>query len=370
MKIPIYFNARFLTQAVTGVQRYAEEFVYALDSLIENQVINTEEYQLIMLSPKNIKREINVKHIQLQIVGKLSGHLWEQLELPFYSAKGLLVNLCNTGPVLKWRQVVAIHDLAIKRHPEAFSSLFRIWYLVLFNILTRSSKLVITNSNFSKQELMEVFPLRQEKVKVSYLGCEHVLRVNSNEDIISKLNLDNKQYILSVSTLNPLKNFQLTISALDVLKDQNVYLVIAGGVNDNIFEPAKLETNRNIIYAGYVDEPELRALYEKAICFVYPSIYEGFGLPPLEAMSLGCPVITSTAASLPEICGDSALYCDPSDYYSLADQIKRVMSDGKLRNTLINKGKERARAFRWQACVKQIFDAVKKVLDDENRNRS
>ncbi|KEF39754.1 glycosyltransferase [Schinkia azotoformans MEV2011] len=369
MKTKIFINARFLTQSITGVQRYGEELIYAFDALIDSQQIERERYEWIMLAPPNLKRKLRVKHIQLHVVGKLTGHLWEQIELPFYAANGLLVNLGNTAPILKRNQVVAIHDAAVKRHPEAFSFWFRNLYNVLFHILTRTSKLIITNSNFSKSELIGCFRVKESKIRVSYLGCEHIERIEKNDNIIKTYGLQYKRYILAVSSMNPLKNFQLIQTAIHLLQDFNIYVVIAGMENSRIFEDSYLEPNNRMIYVGYVNEQELRSLYENATCFVYPSKYEGFGLPPLEAMSMGCPVILSTAASLPEVYGESVLYCDPNDSYSLVKQLIKIYSDENLKKQLIQEGIDHAKSFRWQTCAQQVFAAIEEVLKDECGSR-
>lgn len=113
---------------------------------------------------------------------------------------------------------------------------------------------------------------------------------------------------------------------------------------------------------GYVSDAELRALYEHAACFVYPSFYEGFGLPPLEAMACGCPVIVSNAASLPEVCGDAALYCNPCSPEDIAEKISLLMADPRLREDLRQKGLERAKQFTWEKCARETFAIIEKVL--------
>jgi glycosyltransferase involved in cell wall biosynthesis len=152
--------------------------------------------------------------------------------------------------------------------------------------------------------------------------------------------------ILAVGSRSPHKNLAAVVQAVSRLGGSALPLVAAGGANTRVFNPAEL--NGNSFHAvGYVTDLELRALYEQAACFVYPSLYEGFGLPPLEAMTCGCPVVVSRAAALPEVCGDAALYCDPHDPENIAEQIRTVLHDSGRRAELRERGLARARCFTW-----------------------
>lgn len=360
----IFINARFLTQSITGVQRYAIELVKAIDALIDSGVIDNKKYSFCLLAPRDTKYELSLKHISLKRVGKLKGHFWEQLEIPFFAQTGLLINLCNTGPILKLNQIVTIHDAGVYGFSKAYSFPFRIWYKLLLNILVKLSKKVLTNSFFSKAELIKYLGVKQDNLRVTYLGKEHILAIDPDESILSSHKLKSNQYILAVSSMNPNKNFGSIIKAIKLLKKESFDIVIAGGMNPKIFGNSTMPFPDNVKYVGNVSDAELRALYEHASCFVYPSYYEGFGLPPLEAMSLGCPVIVSNTTSLPEVCREAALYCNPSDPQDIANKIQSIMETPKLRGDLREKSLQQIRYFSWNNCAEETWSVIKGVLEE------
>jgi glycosyltransferase involved in cell wall biosynthesis len=358
----ITINARFLTQSVTGVQRYAIELVKALDCLIENGLIDSRRYSFILLAPMNTQVELNLKHIPLKKVGKLKGHLWEQLELPLYTSGRFLVNLCNVAPLFKKNQIVTIHDAAVFAIPHAYSFSFRVWYNMLLKVIGKISKRVITDSLFSKKELIRYCRINETKLNVVYLGYEHMRNTLSDPSIIRKYGLNEKPFILAVSSINPNKNFHSILRAIELLGDINFDIVFVGGNNLKIFNKSKSTLLKGIKYLGYVSDAELKALYEHTTCFIYPSFYEGFGLPPLEAMACGSPVIVSNTASLPEVCGDSALYCNPYSPEDIANSIQKLMNNSILREKLRQRGLEHVKGFSWEKCAQEMFNIVKGEL--------
>lgn len=356
----IVINGRFLTQSVTGVQRYAIEIVKALDNLIEKNKLDIAGFNIFILTPRNITNNLRLKHISIKQVGRLKGHLWEQFELPLYSNSGVLLNLCNAGPILKKNQITVIHDVAVFANSENFSTAFRSWYKLLLLAQAKNSRKIITVSNFSKKEVVKHLKISEKKVNVIYEGKEHFTEQKENQRYIYEKDLNTKPYILAVSSLNPNKNFGAIVKAMDYLKSTDFNIVIAGGTDPKVFSQTDEDLPSNVIHLGYVSDSELKTLYKNAFCFVYPSFYEGFGLPPLEAMSIGCPVIISNRASLPEVGGDAALYCDPQKPEDIARQIKKMISDNNLRNELIHKGLIQSDKFTWEKCAYEIFQPILK----------
>ncbi len=359
MSKKICVNARFLTQSITGVQRYAIELVKALDKLLDTGAIDSGMYSFELLAPKGIKNHISLKHISIKQVGFFSGHLWEQLELPFYARGCLLMNLCNAGPMIKRNQTVTIHDAAVFGFPRAYSLAFRSWYRILLSVLSKRAYTVITDSNFSKREIEKYCMINENKIQVIYIGREHILSVNSDRKILVKHNLVGKRYIFAVSSMSLNKNFHSIVNALEYLNLEGFEVVIAGGVNPKIFNQSYKSLPAHVNYVGYVSDEELRALYENAACFIFPSFYEGFGLPPLEAMACGCPVLVSNTASLPEVCGEAALYFVPDEPKDIANTIKKLINNQHLEAELREKGLSRANLFSWEICAKQTFDRIK-----------
>jgi glycosyltransferase involved in cell wall biosynthesis len=173
--------------------------------------------------------------------------------------------------------------------------------------------------------------------------------------------LDRRPFVLAVSSTSPNKNFRSVVRALESLEGVDFDVVIAGGTNPRVFGSQAGSLPASVRHVGYVSDGELRALYEHAACFVYPSFYEGFGLPPLEAMACGCPAIVSEAASMPEVCGEAVLYCDPHDPIDIAEKLRRLMDDARLQSRLRQRGLQRAELFSWRRCARETLAVIKEV---------
>lgn len=343
-------NGRFMTRPATGVDRFALELLSAL----------TTQAPLTAWVPKQATVRPDLpKLIQASPVGRLGGQAWEQWDLPQHAADAPLINLCNTGPMLRHQQMVVIHDAATLANPANFNWKFRAWYKILLTNLMRRSKVIASVSKFSASELMRFFPGRKAGVEVISEGGEHILRVPADTRIIERLGLQGRRFVFAVGSTSPNKNFAAVLKAMAVLNDPDLLLVAAGGGNQRVFAAAQLQDPR-LLSTGFVSDAELRALYEHAACFVFPSFYEGFGLPPLEAMCCACPVVVSNTSSMPEVCGDAALYCDPADPSSIAAQIRRLLDSPALCAELRQAGLQRAQQFGWAKAAKQ-FEAIMKA---------
>lgn len=350
----VYINGRFLTQKITGVQRYALEMVKGID----REINHNKNYEFIILVPKNIKQTISFNNIKIKIVGHLKGHLWEQIELPFYSRGGLLLNFCGCAPLIKKNQIVTLHDAAFCAIPESFAFKFRIWYRIMFYVLGHRVNKILTVSNFSKKELNKYFSIDLNKIDITYNGIDHILNVKPDESIFNKFQIEKNNYVLAVSSLNPSKNFKLILETAKISPEIN--FVIAGGTNSTVFKEQGLEIASNVKFIGYVNDKELVALYKYASCFVYPSIYEGFGIPPLEAMYFNCPVIVSNIEVFKEIYKDNVLYCDKYNVDSLLEKIILLMKSKSLKNKIINKSKQLVDIYKWEKSSKKIFVEIEK----------
>lgn len=361
----VYINGRFLTQSVTGVQRFAIELVKRWDALLEAESNEGHASTLsyILLVPPGAIRELPLKNIEIRHVGgPLRGHRWEQLALPWHARDGWLINLCNTGPLLKRRQIATIHDAAVFAAPSSFSAPFRLAYRTIQLGLGAMAQTVLTGSSFSKAQLMQHCRIPARKIKLAPPGCEHIRATRPDASIYRKLGVAPGRYLLAVSSRQPSKNFANLVKAIELLHAADYEIVIAGGTNARVFGLTTLPHSDKVKLAGYVTDAELKALYEGAACFVYPSFYEGFGFPPLEAMACGTPVIVADAASLPEVCEDAALYCDPHRPEDIARQIGKVMSDSRMRDRLSSRGRSQADRFRWASCARLTLDAVKEAI--------
>jgi glycosyltransferase involved in cell wall biosynthesis len=255
-----------------------------------------------------------------------------------------------------------VYDMAVYDVPQAFSRKFVLWYRLCFSILPRMEPTILTVSTFSKRRICHHLKIDESRVTVVTPGADHLDRVVSNPAITKRLGLKKDAYCVVVGSLDPRKNLQRVLEAIDQLGHlQGVQFVVVGGKNPRIFNSEPIEHaahSKQVLWAGFVSDGELKALYENAGCLVFPSLYEGFGLPPLEAMYCGCPVIASSRTSIPEACGDAALYCDASSAENIAEKVSMMMTDEGLRQHYRTKGLDHAREYRWERSAQRLLEIL------------
>lgn len=358
----IWINGRFLTQNITGVQRYAIEVVCALDALSDSE----RGFSCELVIPKNavIKTKIELKRVRVIRRGYFGGHFWEQFFLPitFFLSRdvAILLNLANTGPLLTKRQIVVIHDVAYFHNPRWFSWRFSFLYRKIIPLLAKRCRKILTDSSFSKNEILRYIPGVDTKVSVVFPGGVSTSAFKVASGIANKVEAG--RYVLAVSSIDPRKNFERLIKAFVKLKDIDVNLLIVGAPN-KVFGgqdlKALISADSRIRFLGHLSDSALYDIYRNAQLFVYPSLYEGFGLPPLEAMSFGCPVLTSNLASIPEACSDGAYYVNPYDVDALSAAMRRLLEDIGLRKELVSKGYKNLRRFSWNTTAKNLSEEVR-----------
>ena len=351
----IYVNGRFLSQQTTGVQRFAREIIRAVDTILVSEG-SARKLSFVLLTPPGTKPLGGLHAIECRAIGHLQGQAWEQLELPRHTRDGISLNLCNTAPLASRSTVVTIHDAGVFAVPAAYSRPFRTWYRLLHTQLGRHATRMLTVSDFSRAELSRYLGIAPDRFAVIPNGGEHILREPPDHRILERLRLSGP-YLLAVSSHSLHKNFAGIQAAVKHMRHQNSTIVFAGGTNSRIFNTGE-SLAREARVTGRVTDAELRALYENAECFVYPSFYEGFGLPPLEAMTCGCPVVVSRSASLPEVCGEAAVYCDPHDPVDIGRALDEVLADAELRAEIRHRGKQRAAQFTWRRSGAALLDVL------------
>jgi glycosyltransferase involved in cell wall biosynthesis len=365
----IWINARFLGRNITGVERVARQIIGQMaGNLLDAEGCWQEgsaRYRFVLVAPGSMQGESPWPNLALEKHGRLCGHLWEQLELPAITGGDLLLSLCNTGPLFKRQQVVFLHDAQPFAIPENFSIRFRLWYQVMFRCLSRTANRVLVNSNFTRKELHRHIGLEENRTDLCYLGSEHVKSPVAGSDPLSRFNLPGKPFVLAVSSANRNKNFPAVVKALEMLGDAAPPCVIVGKMNQVHFGGNTLDTDK-VTHLSYVSDEELYALYQRALCLVFPSFYEGFGLPPLEAMALGCPVVVSRTSSLPEIGGDAVHYCNPHDPATLASAIRALAISPEQREICISKGLARADRFSWQRSAEVVLKVIASACESES----
>lgn len=340
MMPPLLVNGRFLTQDLTGVQRFAIEIARALPGIAPMQV----------LAPPVSRDEAG---IAVRRVGRMGGHAWEQVELPCHARGGVLLNLGNTGPLALRRQVVVVHDAAAFAVPEAYSWRFRTWYRLLQRGLLRRGVVLATVSAFARDQLARHLGADPAGVAVLGEGAEHILRQPADALLHQRLGLG-RPYVLAVGSLAVHKNLAALAATADMLAGCGMDLVLTGDRDARVFGSMKQNLAVAARHVGRVDDAGLRALYEGAACFVFPSRHEGFGLPAIEAMACGCPVVAARAGALPEVCGDAALLADPDDPADIAATVLRVVADAAVSARLRKAGLARAAGFTWPAAARAL----------------
>lgn len=360
MKKTLYVNGKFLSQPTTGVQRYAAGVVETWDHDLDCGRIDRSAYSIRLIVPKTDRKIPQYKHIEV-VPSHFGGRLWEQVELPLRSAGGVLFSPYAAAPVFKAGHIVTIHDAGVAATPEQYSPLFRGYYRAVYWLLGKFSLALLTDSCFSKQELHKYFSVPLEKMTVLPVGCDHLLKIPASPGTLNKFALEPGKYILGVSSQSPIKNFDGLVRAWKLLGRPELKLAIAGKAR-RIFVQDAAPQDSGVAWLGYVSDGELRALYEEACAFVYPSFYEGFGIPPLEAMGCKCPVVVARSSSLPESCGDAALYCDPSSPADIAEKIAFLLDDPELAEKMRTLGSLWSARFTTQRTASLLWSEIQKYM--------
>lgn len=357
----VWVNARFLDRPTTGVERVARELLETLATRhLDHRgcwAAEGRELRLRLIAPRSTQAASPWPNLELERAGAFTGHAWEQFDLPRLTRGEMLLSLCNTGPLFKRRHVLFLHDAQPFVIPENFSPSFRIWYRFLFRVAGRFAKRVLVNSRFTRDELRRHVGLPEDKMTLCYPGSEHVQRGPADASALCSFTLPEQPFLLAVASANPNKNFVSVLRALEALGSDAPPCVIVGRTDQRQFADIDVDAER-VTHLGYVSDDELLALYRRALCLVFPSFYEGFGLPPLEAMAAGCPVISSRSSAMPEISGPAAEYCDPRDYRTLMAAILRVARTPGRRSAMIERGIRRARIFSWQTSAARLLQTL------------
>lgn len=295
-----------------------------------------------------------------------AGHLWEQFYLPAAVKGRLLWSPNNTGPLAVSNQVCTFHDLIPLDRPEWFNPRFAAWYRWLLPRLARKVRHLIAVSEFTKRRIVERFGVDPANVTVIPNGVDARFHPRSFEevaDVRRALGIQSEDYLLCVGSVEPRKNLGRLLQAWSRIEKRiapGVQLVVAGAKGASlVFSDVSIGTlPPRVQLTGYVRDEQLPALYSGALALVYPSLYEGFGLPPLEAMACGTPVVTSDNTSVPEVVGDAAVLVDPCDVESIADGIRRVLESGSLRSRMRKSGLARAERYGWDEIARRTWSVL------------
>lgn len=352
--MPIAINGRFLTQGMTGVQRFAREITAAADRLAGHDA--WPKARLFM--PSSVAQS-PFAYFAAQAIGGKSGQLWEQWELPKAAKGSVLINLGNTAPLMLGRnQAVVIHDAGVFDTPESYSFAFRSWYRFLHHALARTGARILTVSEFSRGRIAAALGIAAERIGVLPEGGDHMLRIAADADIIARHGLAAGRYALVVGNPAAHKNLAALTSAATILGQRGLTLAVAGAADPAVFRAGGGPAADAGLILGRVSDAELRALYENALCLIFPSRYEGFGLPPLEAMTCGCPVVAAHAGAVPEVCAEAALWFDPLRPETLAEAMERLLDEEGLAAGMRAAGLKRAALYTWEKAALALLRLV------------
>jgi glycosyltransferase involved in cell wall biosynthesis len=347
------FNGKFLSAGPTGVHRVAEELIRAVDALLAE----ADHPPVELLCPQGT-RPLPLERISRREVGRLRWVPWEQVELPLHARGGLIVNLCNLGPLAARRSLTLIHDAQVHITPRSYSRAFRLWYRLCLPVLGRRSLRVLTVSSFSRDQLAAHGIAPRERITVIPNGVDHILRLPADRAAPRRLGLRPGRYACALANTQPHKNIPLLLAAFARPEIQDLELVLIGDAGPDAFRRRGHPPPRNVTFAGRVTDAELRGLLEPALAFLCPSTTEGFGLPPLEAMALGTPAIVAPEGALPEVCADAALYADARDPAPWAACLRRLADDPGLHDDHSRRGRARAARFTWRGAALALLAAI------------
>lgn len=340
----ILVNTRILTGHLAGAQRY-------LLSMLKHM-----PESLCQVRPRNPMHGIR-------------GHAWEQFVLPIHLKDKLLWSPSGSGPLMVTKQVLTVHDLVPIDHPEFLNPRFAAWYQFLLPKLVHRVQRIIAISEFTKQRLINVFNVPEERICVIWNGVDERFCPQPEDRIssaIKRLGIPTYHYFVALGSLEPRKNLKRLLDAwTHIVEDlpDDIWLVLAGAKGKSmVFEGVPLDPLPPRVHlTGHVPDELLPALYAGAIAAPYLSVYEGFGLPPLEAMACGTPTFTGNRTALPEVVGNAAMTVDPYDVEAIAQGLYRLAKDENLRQRLRLDGLKQSSHFSWKNTAEKTWQVLKET---------
>lgn len=358
MSTPIVINGKFLGAGLNGVHRTAAHYATAL---IERG--RAEGCEVRLVAPKATPVDPDFPLLQAEVhQGRFgAGQGWEMLTLPRVARGALLVNFCNLAPVLHGNSVVMIHDAQTYLYPGDYTGRQATAYRALLPLIGRRARRVLTVSDFSRHSLAEHGVGRLDKIDVVHNGTDHILDTPADDGILARHGLTSGGYVMALGSAKGYKNMRRVFAAMEAPAPEGMPLVVAGGPGEERYRAAGWTPPEGTVFTGFVSDAELRALYTHAAVFTFPSQTEGFGLPPVEAMHCGTPVIAARAGAMPEVCGDAAVLADPEDSAAWRSGIAELLKP-ETAAAYRAKGAARAAELSWQAAGDRLWSCLAPLL--------
>jgi glycosyltransferase involved in cell wall biosynthesis len=310
--------------------------------------------------PPGANDDLCLKKIVVRTAGRGRGHYWEQVELPTAASGGVL-SLCNVGPLAAKRHVVCIHDVNTILAPASYSRQFRMLYRWLLPAIGRRATKVATVSHFSAAQIDRFAIAPASKIEVISNGREHALRWSPQHSPVTQAAAGDGTIVV-IGSPAPHKNVGMLIGLADQLASVGLKLAIVGSLDGKVFASGNAAPiSGNIAWLGRLTDGEIAALLQDCLCLAFPSFTEGFGLPPLEAMTLGCPVVSSDRASLPEICADGALFAPPDAPDAWLARFMQLKRDKQLRADMRRRGQQAAQRYSWARSAERYLEVLAAV---------
>jgi glycosyltransferase involved in cell wall biosynthesis len=353
----VTFNGKFFDANATGVQRVAMSLIRALDAGLARGVFDFGDRPEIVCP-----RDAAVLPV-FDVMSERRGGLftwqpWEQFDLPRLAHGRLLVNLCNLAPLSATGHVTMIHDAQVFLTPESYSRAFGEWYRFALPRIGRGAARILTVSNFSRDMLVRCGVAPPEKIEVIHNGVDHMAAVVADHSVVRRWSLEARRYVVCVGGAQAHKNVRVLCEAFRRRELAGLRLVLAGSVAAADFRAAGVELPEATTLTGRLSDQELRGLLEGALAYACPSTTEGFGLPPMEAMYVGCPAVAAPCGALPEVCGEAALWAEPDDPAAWATAFLRLAEDPRARDEASARGRAHASQYRWERAAAQLYGVL------------
>ena len=346
----IVFDGQVYAQRMTGQYRYADELLKALDKIIKK-----DEFEIVV--PEYVDISGKFENIKVVHYGRVKGLLWTQTSLPAYLIKNnaISVGFCNVTPLIR-PGITAVLDIAYRVLNDEYKNLYgrisSLWHRMNYFVASKSSYPIITISDFCRKQISDVYKVSNERITVIGCAWQHILRIAEDDSLFDEYpRIKRGNYFFALGSLEERKNFKWIVE--EAKNNVNDIFVIAGGSVKNSSENLSFKDVNNLIFVGYISDEQVKSLMKNCKAFLFPSTFEGFGIPPLEALAMGAKVISSNSASMPEVLGNSAVYIDPhkTDY-----DIKMLLD---FPVAAPQKALDR---FSWESSARKLLDLLKKQL--------
>jgi glycosyltransferase involved in cell wall biosynthesis len=360
-KLNVIIDTRMVDEYIHGIARYTYE-------IIKGMSLSNKIHMILLVNNLELSKEIFGQFNNIEFIKMKSKFLAlsEQFELPYiineYKEKAIFHSPSFvSSPFIKTKMIMTIHDLNHLRFPQYYSPFHKYYYKYIVKPSALKCEKILTVSEFSKNEIVDWLKCDKDKVVVTYNGVDNKFKVVEDKNVLLRVKEKYKlpdKFVLYIGNLKSHKNVKTLIKTMSLVNG-DIKLVINGKVNESLNEIINLYNLQDKInFIGYVDDEDLPALYNLAKVFVFPSLYEGFGLPPLEAMACGCPVIVSNTSSLPEVVGDVGYKFEPNDYIKLSELINKSLNEEIDKKKLI----ERVKLFNWErTCDETLSEYYKEI---------